>query len=112
MLISPYGGKLLNLMAEGARRDALLGEAATLPALPLNPRQLCDLELLLNGAMAPLQGYMGQADYQRVLTDMFLMDGTFWPIPIVLDVSEALAPGSRVALNDTNGADARHSSRK
>ena len=102
-LISPYGGELVNLMAEGARRDALLQEAATLPSLTLNPRQLCDLELLLNGALSPLRGYMGRADYQGVVTDMRLADGTFWPMPIVLDVTEALAPGSRVVLRDSSG---------
>lgn len=102
-LISPYGGELVNPMAEGARRDALLQEASSLPSLTLNPRQLCDLELLLNGALSPLQGYMGRADYQGVVTDMRLADGTFWPMPIVLDVTEALAPGSRVLLRDSRG---------
>nr|WP_173069450.1 bifunctional sulfate adenylyltransferase/adenylylsulfate kinase [Sulfurimicrobium lacus] len=103
-LISPYGGELVNLMAEGARRDALLHEAATLPALTLNPRQLCDLELLLNGALSPLRGYMCRADYQGVVTDMRLADGSFWPMPIVLDVTETLAPGSRVVLRDSGGS--------
>jgi len=102
-LISPYGGELVNPMAEGAHREVLLREAALLPALTLNPRQLCDLELLLNGALSPLRGFMGRADYQGVVTDMRLADGTFWPMPIVLDVAEELAPGSRVVLRDTSG---------
>lgn len=102
-LISPYGGELVNPMAEGARREALLREAASLPSLVLNPRQLCDLELLLNGALSPLRGYMVRADYQGVLADMRLADGTFWPMPIVLDVTEELAAGSRVVLRDSDG---------
>lgn len=102
--ISPYGGMLVNLMTEGERRAALLREAATLPALTLNPRQLCDLELLLNGALSPLRGYMGRADHEAVLADMRLADGTFWPMPIVLDVAEALEAGSRVALRQAGGA--------
>lgn len=102
-LISPYGGELVNPMAEDARREALLREAALLPSLTLNPRQLCDLELLLNGALSPLRGFMGRADYQGVLADMRLADGSFWPMPIVLDVTEALAPGSRVVLRDSSG---------
>lgn len=102
-LISPYGGQLVILMAEGARRETLLQEAATLPSLTLNPRQQCDLELLLNGALSPLRGFMGRTDYEGVLADMHLADGIFWPMPIVLDVAEALAPGSRVALKETGG---------
>ncbi|MEN6585474.1 MAG: bifunctional sulfate adenylyltransferase/adenylylsulfate kinase [Sulfuricella sp.] len=102
-LISPYGGELIGLMVESARRDTLLQEATTLPSLTLNPSQLCDLELLLNGALSPLRGYMGRADYQGVVTDMRLADGSFWPMPIVLDVTEALAPGSRVVLRDSGG---------
>lgn len=102
-LISPYGGELVKLMTEGAQREALLQEAALLPALTLNPHQLCDLELLLNGALSPLRGFMDRADYMGVATDMRLADGTFWPMPIVLDVTEALASGSRVVLRDASG---------
>lgn len=103
-LIFPYGGQLVELMAGDAHREALLHEAASLPALTLNPRQLCDLELLLNGALSPLQGFMGRADYEGVVADMHLADGCFWPIPIVLDVTEGLAAGSRVALKEPGGA--------
>ncbi|MCT7009421.1 hypothetical protein, partial [Salmonella enterica] len=70
-------------------------------------RQLCDLELLLNGAFSPLEGFLTQRDYERVVEDYRLADGTLWPIPITLDVSEAfaerLAPGSEVALRDSQG---------
>ncbi|MBU2823842.1 adenylyltransferase, partial [Acidithiobacillus ferrooxidans] len=56
----------------------------------LTARQRCDLELLLTGAFAPLEGYLDAADWQSVLQDMRLGNGTLWPIPVVLDVSEAL----------------------
>ncbi|MDP3685978.1 MAG: adenylyltransferase, partial [Sulfurimicrobium sp.] len=82
-LISPYGGKLVDLMAEGAHREDLQREAATLPTLTLNMRQLCDLELLLSGALSPLQGFMARADFDRVGAEMLLANGTFWPLPIV-----------------------------
>lgn len=105
--ISPYCGKLTGLMAEGAHLAERLREAATLPVLTLNRRQLCDLELLLNGALSPLQGFMERADFDRVLAEMRLADGTFWPLPIVLDVSveqaAGLQPGSRIALCDSSG---------
>lgn len=52
---------------------------------------MCDIELLLNGAFSPLKGFMGQADYDRVVEEMRLSDGTLWPIPITLDVTEEFA---------------------
>lgn len=86
---------------------ALKTTAATLPSWALNTRQLCDLEMLLNGGYSPLTGYMGHTDYDRVLTEMRLADGTVWPLPVVLDVSEAFAAevsaGQSVALRDVEG---------
>ena len=82
-------------------------EAGSLPSWDLTPRQVCDLELLMNGGFAPLKGFLGQADYEGVLDSMHLADGTLWPIPVTLDVSEAFAasvePGQDVALRDPEG---------
>jgi sulfate adenylyltransferase len=73
----------------------------------LDRRQICDLELLLNGGFYPLRGFMGKADYESVVREMWLADGTLWPMPITLDVSEAFAagvePGQDVALRDAEG---------
>lgn len=82
-------------------------EAGQLPSWDLTPRQICDLELLMNGGFAPLKGFMGQADYDGVVADMRTADGTLWPMPITLDVSEAFAdkvePGQDIALRDQEG---------
>ena len=82
-------------------------EAGDLASHDLTPRQTCDLELLMNGGFAPLKGFLGQADYNRVLTDMRLADGTLWPMPITLDVSEKFAGtveiGQDIALRDAEG---------
>ena len=73
----------------------------------LTARQRCDLELLLTGAFAPLEGYLDAADWQSVLQDMRLGNGTLWPIPVVLDVSEALgrslAAGVTLRLERSDG---------
>ena len=73
----------------------------------LDPRQLCDLELLANGAFSPLTGFLGRADYESVLSDMRLADGSLWPIPIMLDVPETFAKsidtGETVGLRDGEG---------
>lgn len=95
------------LLASAGDTLALKAEAAHLPSWDLNTRQLCDLELLLNGAFAPLSGYMGEADYRRVLAEQRLADGSVWPLPVVLDVTEAfaagVAPGQSIALRDAEG---------
>lgn len=82
-------------------------EAGNLPSWDLTPRQICDLELLMNGGFHPLKGFMGQADYDNVVANMRLADGALFPIPITLDVSEAFAdkvePGQDIALRDQEG---------
>ena len=75
----------------------------------LNKRQICDLELLLNGAFKPLEGFMTKNDYDSVLDNMCLSNGALWPIPIILDISKeikdkhGLEPGSKIALRDHEG---------
>ncbi len=77
------------------------------PSWDLSPRQLCDLELILNGGFAPLAGFMGRRDYESVCERMRLHGGTVFPIPVVLDVSEEMAGrlsrGARLALRDPEG---------
>ena len=96
-----------SLLVHFRRVEALRCEALTFKTLDLTARQLCDLELLLNRGMFPLAGYMGKTDYESVLADMRLADGTVWPIPICLDVTERIAAGlivgERIALNDQEG---------
>lgn len=82
-------------------------EAGSLPSWDLTQRQVCDLELLMNGGFHPLKGFMTKADYEGVVADMRLADGALFPIPITLDVSEAfadkVAPGQDIALRDAEG---------
>jgi sulfate adenylyltransferase len=66
-LISPYGGKLVNLVVEGAERDELITRAGQLPSIKITMRNLCDLELIATGGFSPLTTFMGKADYERVL---------------------------------------------
>ncbi|NEY90745.1 bifunctional sulfate adenylyltransferase/adenylylsulfate kinase [Tabrizicola oligotrophica] len=82
-------------------------EAGALPSWDLTPRQVCDLELLMNGGFFPLKGFNTEADYDNVVENMRLADGTLWPMPITLDVNEAfadkVAPGQDIALRDAEG---------
>jgi sulfate adenylyltransferase len=106
-LIKPHGGELVQLRAPGERADDMRAESRGWPSWDLTPRQLCDLELLLNGGFSPLQGFMNRADYESVSSSMRLADGTLWPIPVVLDVPEELAAdlasGNVLALRDPEG---------
>lgn len=73
----------------------------------LSRRQLCDLELLLNGAFSPLTGFLSQADYEEVIHHCRLKSGEIWPMPIVLDLTEQqaenLKPGDVIYLQNTEG---------
>ncbi|OKY74948.1 MAG: adenylyl-sulfate kinase [Desulfobulbaceae bacterium DB1] len=96
-----------SLLVHFRRSETLKKEAVDLASLDLNLRQLCDLELLLNRAFYPLDGYLSHQDYLSVLDRMRLADGTVWPMPICLDVpqktAQLLKSGDKLALNDEEG---------
>ena len=106
-LIAPYGGVLNECLADAETARQLKAESKGFPSIDLTERQICDLELLMNGGFSPLEGFMGQADYEGVVENMRLADGTLWPMPITLDVDAkvagALAVGQKVALRDLEG---------
>jgi sulfate adenylyltransferase len=86
---------------------SLKNDAGAMPSWDLSARQVCDLELLMNGGFYPLKGFQTEADYNGVVHNMRTPDGTLWPIPVTLDVSEAFAekvePGTDIALRDAEG---------
>lgn len=99
-LISPYGSKLVDLVVGTGEREAIVREAGKVPSVQLSFRSMCDLELLACGAFSPLQRFMGQRDYESVLENMRLADGTLFPVPITLPVNERadIGVGRRIAL--------------
>ncbi len=103
----PHGGTLKDLRVEPERAEELRAEAVKLPSWDLNPRQVCDAELLLNGGFSPLEGFLTEADYAAVCADMRLADGSLWPIPVNLDVTRefagSLSAGDRIALRHPEG---------
>ena len=106
-LIPPHGGILIDLVVGPERAARIKEESRDWPSHDLTARQLCDLELIVNGGFSPLTGFLGRADYDRVVSEMRLGDGTLWPIPVMLDVSAdqaaRLQPGSTLALRDDEG---------
>ena len=105
--IRAHGGALTDLMLPAAEAAELKAASRDWPSWDLTPRQLCDLELILNAGFSPLTGFMGRADVESVCARMRLASGELWPIPITLDVSDeaadGLAVGDRLALRDPEG---------
>ncbi|KAF2720410.1 sulfate adenylyltransferase [Polychaeton citri CBS 116435] len=104
----PHGGVLKDLIARDApRRGELSAEAEKLPAVVLNERQLCDLELILGGGFSPLEGFMNEKDYNGVVENNRLADGNLFSMPINLDLGEdevkqlGIKPGARLTLRDS-----------
>ncbi len=92
-LVTPHGGVLADQIVTGADADALAARAAALPRIVLDARELADVELIATGAVSPIRGFLGRADYQRVVAEMRLADGTVWPLPLTLAVDEQTAAG-------------------
>lgn len=103
----PHGGQLRELYLGEATAEKEKIKALDYKSWDMTNRQLCDLELILNGAFSPLDGFLTREDYQSVLGEMRLQSGLLWPIPINLDVTEkfadSLSSGERVALRDREG---------
>ena len=95
------------LYVSATAAESLKHEAADMAEWALTHRQSCDLELLMNGGFAPLDGFMRRADFERVVSGMRLASGALWPMPITLDVpreyAEARSAGERILLRDAEG---------
>lgn len=102
-LIPPYGGQLVDLMVPAGQLAERKAYANRLPSIRLSHRTVCDLELLAIGAFSPLDRFLGQADYQRVLDEMRLTSGHLFPIPVTLPVEpeDNVQLGQEIALRDT-----------
>merc|ERR1719183_10506 len=93
----PHGGKLIDLMTS----DPAVAVAKTTKTIQLSPRQLCDVELIMNGGLSPLTGFMDETSYKSVVEDMALPDGLMFGLPIVFDTDdESLQPGDVALLKD------------
>lgn len=88
-VIAPVGNSLVDLMVDPHEAERLSREAAGWPSIILSARSMCDLELLAVGAFSPVDRFLGREDYVRVLEEMRLMDGTLWPLPIMLPINRS-----------------------
>jgi sulfate adenylyltransferase len=101
-VIAPHGGELVSRIVMGDEAAQLETEAQGLPRLRLTEKQTADLDMIASGALSPLEGFMGQADYESVLENMRLANGLPWSLPVCLAV-DGPPQGDRVALADESG---------
>ncbi len=103
----PHGGVLKERYLGESAADDEKRKAQDYPSWDLTERQLCDIELILNGAFSPLEGFLARREYASVLETMRLTSGLLWPIPITLDVdpkfAEGLEPAETIVLRDREG---------
>ncbi len=103
-LIPPHGGRLVPLLLSGDRLAREKERAEDLPRVEMTSRETSDLIMMAMGAFSPVSGFMTKGDYQRVVKEMHLSDGVFWPIPITLAVTrekaDSLREGDEVAVVD------------
>ncbi len=107
-LVPPHGGKGLTCcLLEGAERDAELKKAEGLKKVDISPLVKGDLIMMGIGGFSPLTSFMTKADWKGVCDDFLMADGTFWPVPVILDVSkedaDAINDGDEIALFDPEG---------
>ena len=99
----PHGGILKNLIATGDELLRIKAESLNLKSYTLTEQQLCDIELILNGGMSPLEGFMDENNYNRVVDTMRLADGILFPLPITLDVSgDKVSSDSKAKVFEVN----------
>ena len=102
-LVAPHGGKgLVCCLLEGAELEAEKAKAAGLKQIEISARAKGDLIMMGIGGFSPLSGFMTKADWKGVCESFQMADGTFWPVPITLDVAAAdaaeIAEGQEIAL--------------
>jgi sulfate adenylyltransferase len=104
----PHGGKLVDRLLRGEEREAALRRARDAKKIPLSEVGISDLEMMANGAMSPLTGFMSKADYDSVVQNMRLANGLIWSLPITLPVAQVTAADLReseeIALVESNGS--------
>lgn len=95
---NPHGGTLVDLMAKSdAEKEAAIAKATV--TMEASARQLCDVELIMNGGFSPLTGFMDESTYKAVVEDVAMPDGTIFGLPVVFDTNdEDLAPGTTILL--------------
>ena len=96
-LVAPHGGKgLVCCLLHGNELEVEMEKAAGLKKVQVSDRAKGDLIMMGIGGFSPLDGFMAKADWKGVCENYTMADGTFWPVPITLDVTTADADGMNI----------------
>ena len=103
-LVAPHGGELKPLLLQGDELQEALNKIRSLPQVRMTSRETSDIIMMAMGAFSPLEGFLKQSDYIKVVDTMHMSDGTLWPVPITLSVpkdqADSIKIGSEVTLID------------
>jgi sulfate adenylyltransferase len=97
--INPHGGKLVNRVIKK--------DPAGLFSISINQDMANDVENIADGIFSPLEGFLGQEDFERVISKGRLANELAWTMPTVLDVDDETAKKMKeagdVLLKDPQG---------
>src|SRR5699024_11005549 len=104
----PHGGKLVDQVLKGKKREEALERAATLPKIMVDMEAVITVEMVATGVLSPNDGFMSEKDYNAVLEEGRLADGTVWPVPLSFapvgemnrKIIEELSVGDEIVLID------------
>ena len=104
-MIAPHGGKLVNRVAEGKKREQAIEKAKASPKIAVKRELLQDIENIANGIFSPLECFMNAKDFRSCITKNHLSNGVPWTVPIILDVDAATAKSIKdfAAITDEKG---------
>ncbi|MDQ0416333.1 sulfate adenylyltransferase [Croceifilum oryzae] len=101
-MIQPHGGTLVSRELSNADIEHWLKKRERYPVVTISDRTFSDLYCIATGVFSPLTGFLTEADYHSVLTDMRLCNGLVWSIPITLSIEpeqrDAIASSDYVFL--------------
>jgi sulfate adenylyltransferase len=109
-LVAPHGGgNLKSLLVPESEREVELERAKNLKQVFMTSRETSDVLMFAMAAYTPLDGFMGEADWRGVCSDMKMSNGLFWPIPVTLSTTEETAnnitDGEEIALVDSESSE-------
>lgn len=81
--IKPHGGRLVDRASKT--------DPAGLFSVTISEDLANDVENIADGIFSPLEGFLGQEDFESVVSRGRLAGGLPWTIPIILDVDEQTA---------------------
>lgn len=104
----PHGGKLVNQVLTGKEREEALKRAENFPTIMVDLEAVITVEMIATGVLSPNDGFMGEEDYNSVLDNGRLADGTVWPIPLSFapigntneEIISKLSVGDEIVLAD------------